>query len=384
MINMLNAYATDAYADDFSGNILKQLDMAMLKKNTIGIISCGHEFVESGAIAGLCQRLPFEVLGCTTFGCAVNGMDYEKDVMALSVLTSDDVVFSTAATEPLTVENIDEVLSDAYSRALCGRAEKPVFILAFLPFLYILDASVILEVLNRICGDVPVFGGGAANDVTDSLNDCMIHNGTAVRGGAVLALMWGDVKPRFFVNKFVGTDELYYSRGVVTESEGNVIKCVNDKVFEHYLQNIGMPVPLIKKFAVMPVPFMIDYHDGNESLLRVMHKITDEGYAVFSTKVPEGSSLVIYDIGHKNLVNSVLSVAKDIVSPDTTGILIFSCVLRSILLELNLYDEMKEIVTLLGSTPYHFMYTGGELCPRGVSSRYLNYFYNGGLIACTF
>ena len=52
--------------------ILEQLNMKEnLLSNSIGIMSCYYEFIESGVVAAICDALPFDVIGMTSSRQAV-------------------------------------------------------------------------------------------------------------------------------------------------------------------------------------------------------------------------------------------------------------------------------------------------------------------------
>ncbi|MDR2738996.1 MAG: hypothetical protein LBB68_04085 [Treponema sp.] len=72
MIKVLNACTAEIDDVDLAvSEILEQLDVpGNLRNNSIGIIACYYEFIETGVVAEICKRLPFDVVGCTTLGNA--------------------------------------------------------------------------------------------------------------------------------------------------------------------------------------------------------------------------------------------------------------------------------------------------------------------------
>ena len=63
--------------------ILEQLQ-SRLCQNSVGIISCYAEFIDSGVVEALCNQLPFDVVGITTIANATgaqHGMTDRKSVV---------------------------------------------------------------------------------------------------------------------------------------------------------------------------------------------------------------------------------------------------------------------------------------------------------------
>jgi hypothetical protein len=78
--------------------ILAQLNLQnRLLKNSVGILHCYYEFLESGMVRGLCARLPFDVVGATTMSLSAMG----DMSLSVTVLTSGDIQFVTVISEEL-------------------------------------------------------------------------------------------------------------------------------------------------------------------------------------------------------------------------------------------------------------------------------------------
>ena len=71
MIQMMTAFTTEVdEIDDALNEILGQLNLGALKKNSAGIITCHSDFADSGLIEALAERLPFDTIGATTMASA--------------------------------------------------------------------------------------------------------------------------------------------------------------------------------------------------------------------------------------------------------------------------------------------------------------------------
>ncbi|MDR0645490.1 MAG: hypothetical protein LBG46_00415, partial [Elusimicrobiota bacterium] len=126
MIKTLTAYTLEI--DDSKkavAEILSQLDMGKnLLKNSVGIISCYSEFIETGVVEALSESLPFEVIGYTTLSGCVRGVS-SRLMLSIAVLTSNDVSFSCAVSEPLLPDTYKKNVADAYNKALSRLEQKP-------------------------------------------------------------------------------------------------------------------------------------------------------------------------------------------------------------------------------------------------------------------
>jgi hypothetical protein len=332
----------------------------------------------------LCERLPFEVVGCTTIASAVAG-EYGPDILSLSVLTGDDVMFSVVLSEPLSPDNVEEQLGDAYRRR-AAVAEKPVLVLAQLPLKLEMGVSRMLDSIISASGDVPVFGTLACDEPPDYHNSHVICNGEAFQNSAALLLISGKLRPRFFVENVDSSGSLQAQYGIITGASGCVLEQVNDMPFLEYIEDIGLSSEIVKKAGVFPVPFKVNYNEGTKSLIRVLFSLTPEGHAVFTSEMPLGGSMNIQHIDY-DIVMTTAGCMADLLTSlgGISGVLLYSCIGRSFLLGLNADDEMRRFSGLPGATPYHFSYSGAEVCPlEDESGAFMNHTHSYSLVACVF
>jgi hypothetical protein len=368
--------------DAAAAEILDQIDPERnLLKNSAGILACSYDFIDVGALEALEKVLPFEIAGVTTLGSAAKGL-YGQDYLSLSVLTSDDVSFSSAVTGELTKENLEEEVRGAFERAKETLGSPPGFILVCTPSVAKLGGAVLFRTIKRICADTPVFGSFSSDQTLDFHESKVIHNGKAYRKSMAFVLMEGDVRPRFFVTA-IPDRNIREQRGIITESDGVILKKVNHLPVIDYLTGLG----LAKDGTVVlsSIPFIVNYNDGSKPTAMGMSGITAEGYAHCAGDVPVGATL---DIGVLDY-DSIMETAETMVSrfldcTDIQGILMYSCFTRSMLLGMNGADEMKKITGLLGNRlPYHFCYSGGEICPtEDTEGKRVNQMYNFTFVAC--
>jgi hypothetical protein len=364
MIKMLNAYTAEI--DDVDAAVAAiqgQLHMSgELLSNSVGIIACHYEFINSGMVEELCKGLPFPVVGCTTLGNAT-GDECGVELLSISVLTSDDVVFSTAMSEALNPADVLPAVSAVYKRALEDLGGEPDMILAYAPLMLTLGAAPIMNAINGLSGGIPVFGAISCDSTPDYHASRVIHNGAAAANTLALVLLKGDVHPQFYINAIpeAGVQKL---TAVVTDSDGCLIKKVNDMPFMDYLESIG-----ISKAAVIAsvgaFPIMLDYNDGSKPTGRSIYSTTSEGYALLGGEIPIGATIAMANLDYKGVLETAEEAVRRAIAPgNVSGLLMYPCLTRNLTLGANSDDEMRKIVeTLGGKHPYQICYAGGEICP---------------------
>ena len=74
MIKMLTAFTEEADDVEFAvSEILEQLNLDGLLAGSVGIIHCHADFIDGGVVAALGERLPFDVVGCSTSSGSSSG-----------------------------------------------------------------------------------------------------------------------------------------------------------------------------------------------------------------------------------------------------------------------------------------------------------------------
>jgi hypothetical protein len=360
-----------------------------LRKHSIGLISCFADFVSSGLIKELAEKLPFEIVGTTTLASEDRDSQGET-LLILSILTSDELEFATGLTGPIAGED-PEPLRQAYEKAAGNRGGKPALMISFAPLLMNVSGDFFAEAWGDITGNVPVFGTLAVDHNADYHESQTILNGQAFRDRFVFVLVYGNIKP-FFIVGGISENKVFREKGVVTASRGNQLQGVNGVSVADYLSSLGLPknkegvIEGINSF-----PFILDYNDGAQPVIRVMFAITPEGYAVCGGKMPVGASLTVGSINAEEVLNSTgetlkLALAIGESNGSKHGMLIFSCVGRFFAQGFDTAAEMKKVKEVLGNKlPFHFAYSGTELCPvYGSDKAVYNRSHNDTIVICVF
>jgi hypothetical protein len=383
MLNASTAEIDDA--DAAVDAIRKQLNLPhALRSNSVGIIACHYEFINTGVVEAICRELPFPVVGCTTLGNAVRG-DYGAEILSVSALTSDDVVFSTAMSAELDPGDVAGSISGAYQQALEGLGGDPALILAYAPMMLSLGAAPIMNAINRLGGGIPVFGTISCDSTSDFHESRVIYNGIAAANTLALVLLKGNVQPRFFVNT-IPEASIQKLTAVVTDSEECLAKTVNDMPFLDYLESIGISRAGIVA-STGSFPIMVDYNDGSKPTGRGIYSTTPEGYALLGGEIPVGSTIAMANMDYRGMLETAGEAVKRAIAPgDVSALLMYPCLTRNLALGANSDDEMKKIAEILGDRyPYQICYSGGEFCPVATGDgKLLNRVHNFTYVICVF
>ncbi|MDR3319361.1 MAG: hypothetical protein LBS99_07975, partial [Clostridiales bacterium] len=305
MIKMLTAYTTEVdFAEDALADLLPQLDLEKnLLKNSVGIISCYNEFIDTGVVGELCKALPFDTVGFTTLATAACG-EAGRESLTLCVLTSDDVQFSTAYSADIKPDTYQKTIPDTYAAARKELGGDPSLAFAFLPMLGDITSSKMLGSLTNKAPGVPVFGTVSCSHNIKSEHRAIIHNGDAGDRTMALLLFHGEVNAKFFVIS-LSEGNIQKKRGTVTKSEMDLVMEVDGLTFVDYLESLGVPHNIIID-SPTTLPMMLDFGDGAQSTASGLYHIAPEGYALFGTEVPVGVKIALGKLDR----NGILDTAK--------------------------------------------------------------------------
>lgn len=386
MMKMLTAHTLEI--DDVEvavAEILAQLDIEnSLLAQSVGIIACYPEFLESGVMEALKDALPFEILGCTTLSSSTDGAS-DGMQLCLSVITGDALTFSTAYATSLREGDMEDTVKSLYAQTLPAHKETPKLVMAFLPLLQDIAGELIFQMLNDATGNVPVFGTLACDPTSDFIESYAIHGSKYSDDGMALLTISGDLEPRFFVTS-ISEERISRHRAVITESDGYVLQKANDMLLVDYMETLGL-TRNNGLDAIRSLPFIIDYNDGTKPVARAILQMTPEGYAVCCGFTPVNATLAVGTID----APEILKTAKDITDTfmkekDIHGILIHPCSVRNYTLGSSVMAELDAIAEEIGGrAPYMASYSGGELCPvYQEDGSTVNRFHNYTIVACVF
>jgi hypothetical protein len=387
MIKTISLRTEEADDPEYAADeIVAQLDASCLLKYSVGIVSCLSDVIVSGVLKAVAEAVPFPVVGVTTISSAGGGVpDDASDLMLLiTVLTSDDVEFVCGVTTPIVSED-PAPFKSAWEQATLGRTQKPALMLSFAPLLVSVSADFFAECWSGISGNTPNFGSLAVDHNPDYHDSQTILNGEAFPNSYVFVLCYGDFTPKFFMGG-ISRERALAEKAIITSSRGNQLKEVNGISVAEYLTSIGITKNAAGEIeGINSFPFIMDYNDGSAPVIRVMFAITPDGAAVCGGKTPEGAALMVGSITPEEIIRTSGEAFRQAAAAEGSCALIFSCVGRYFTLGFNPHEEMKLAAKLLAHVPYHFAYSGTELCPvYSKDGSISNRSHNDTIIICVF
>ena len=380
---MMSAYTEEVDEPEAGvAEILAALDLGALKRNSVGIATCHSDFVASGFVAALQKRLPFDVVGMTTMTSA-NALGMGMYSFSLTVLTSDELSFEAALSGPLDRGGYAGQIASAYSGAEEKLGGRPAFAIALFPLLMDLGVWLLHKGLCAACGGVPVWGGTATHTDAGYDNCRTFVGGDSGADRLAMVLVRGPVEPEFVVVS-LPMQNIDDNRGMVTRSEGYLLREINGVPARRYFETLGLT---IMDDVPMAMPLML-YHEGtSEPVALSIYSANDDGSLCCGDEIPEGASVSIGEITAEGVVASAREAMDRVLACGKRGgALILPCASRFLMLEPNQLDEMRTVASKLeGGAAMPFMggYSGGEICPmRDGGGALRNRFHNFTFTAC--
>ncbi|MDR1045025.1 MAG: FIST C-terminal domain-containing protein [Candidatus Adiutrix sp.] len=381
MIRVLTAFTEEL--DDLDGalsEILEQLDWPHNSlKNAVGIVHCYSEFLEAGIVSALCEKLPFDVVGCTTVSASVPGL-VSQMALTLTVLTSDEVCFAAGVSEP--VADDPAVPARAlYDGLAAGLAEKPALLIPFIPFMVNVGGDEFINAIDLASGGIPAFGTLAISGDPDFAQVYTTYNGAYYPASIVMLALAGPVNPDFF-SVSVSDENILKAKAVVTAAERNLLRMINGLPAVQYFESIGL-VSGNELAGLQTMPLVVYLEDGSK-LIRACLSGTDDGSAVLCGAVPLNATIALATMGLEDVLHSTEGKMREIAPAAAgRGVLIYSCAGRNWALGMKWAAEHDVVRRCLDHTPYSFCYSGGEIFPdRLANGETANHLQNDSVIIC--
>jgi hypothetical protein len=378
LTRLLTAYTEEI--DDPAGaldELFGQIDLGRdLLAHSVGIVSCYWEFAETGVIATLAEKLPFDVIGCTAMGNGVNGRCGQEQ-LSLAILTSDTLTFSCVFSDPLSDDNVEKPLKDAYKTAREKLGGDPSLIFTLMPISTDISGDTMMSAIDAAAREaaggktIPIFGT-LSNDTSLTYDHARVFlNGDTHQFKGVLLLIRGDINPRFFVTA-ISEKNIQRQKGEITAAEGCFLREVNHMPLLDYLRTLG-----ITQDAITAIPIMVDYEDGTKPVAVSMYAVSSEG-ALCGGRTPVGASVAVAEVDYNSVQNTAeITLRQALGEKDINGIIAIPCYTRILVSTPKSEDEMEKTRELLGDIPFLLSYSGGEICPlENAQGESFNRFHN--------
>ena len=359
-----------------------------LKKNSLAILFAEEDTDYPELYQFLSDKWKFPVIGCTAMAMLLGKQGYCGTGISILLLTADDCEFAAGMTGELSRENYESQITETMQKLKAGLSSDIKLVISYGGMVTDernVAGDDIVAAIDKASGGVPLFGGLAADGF--NFNGFRVFcNGKANQSGQVMALISGNVEPKFvYANSVENRASFFYE---VTESKSNQVIRLGNGTFIDALKREDMQVSktdVLGDYILSPFVLTICQPNGDSvEVARNLSVLNQEtGGGCFLGAVPEGSTLSIGIINRSDVQTSVnLSIDKilnDIKGRGYKTLLCTSCCARFLALASNINAEVE---AYMGRVPEGMSlmgyYSYGEYCPvRGnKTGEYYNMFHN--------
>jgi len=382
MIEMYTARTSELdEIDEAISEIKNQIDFSALKKYSGGLIFCHLDFIDAGVVEALCNELPFDVIGMTSMANA-DEHGYSLYDLALTVLTSDEVSFSVGMTNGINHDNYESEIDQLYNKIRSNVDSDPTMIFTFVPYIRDVAGYEVVAAMDKSCHSIPMWGSITSSIDFNYETVQTICNGNALGAGLAMMFVNGPVEPKFIVSSLPKRN-ISNNRAIVTNSEGAILREINDLPILEYLANIGL---IITKENITTTPLMV-YYDGSEKPVALgFYTLFEDGSVLTGGEIPTGTSFAVGSIDSQGIFESAqIGLSQILDCKERQATLLLPCVTRYIMLSPDQESELRLIDETLADSGKAFMmgYSGGEICPMpGPDGKLHNRFHNYTFCAC--
>lgn len=384
MIRAITAQTSEIDEADLAVvNLLAQLELGQnLLRYSVGLVFCHMGSLDDGLIHALAQALPFPLTGISVPLTSSQTDKSGFSLLTLTVLTSNDVVFSVGLSEPLTGDDgtLAKRLGEVTSAGHGG--QRPKLGLLFGPANKLgRQADLIIDQLSSALPGCPLFGGLCGDFTVDTTLPGIIFGGDSYPDSYSLVLLYGLVRPRFDIITIPERRALK-RRAFISKSEGNIISEVNGIPITDYLIKMGV----LQQDKLLPIqaPFLVT-DSAARTRIMMLERIESDSRAVFSRQIPPNSTLGLAGFDETDVMRTAKELTEALKWERFDFCLISNCLTRNIMLGLNYLAEFNQFKADLGLQPYVAFYGGGEICPvLEDDEETVNRFHNLALASCRF
>jgi hypothetical protein len=361
--------------DAAAESLIAQTKSFAFAQNSLAILFAEEDADLSALYELLKQEWDFPVIGCSAMAMFTGKIGYCRGGISALLLTADDCRFTAGITGELDHGNYRDEIERAFGELEARHGEEAKLCLCYYGSSVheqVLTGSNLLAALDAASGGLPVYGGAAS----DSLSFQGYHafcNGRTVQNGLALALISGNVSPRFVrVNSSEHTASFSYE---ITHAEGTVVYQLGDGTFLDALKREKLRVDHENIMgAYLLSPFLVTLDKGNGDRVEVTRILEGidrtTGAGKFLGFMPEGATLNIGLINHEDVCLTVekafAQIFRELAKPGSScsTLLCTSCSARYLAL---INTPSKEAEIFMGRLPEGLslagFYSYGECCP---------------------
>jgi hypothetical protein len=241
----------------------------------------------------------------------------------------------------------------------------------------------LLRLVSEYSCGAPVFGGYGIDDTSTFVENSSVFTAEGAWNRRIVIIIFRKVKARFFTATISKTKMLSGS-AVVTSSEDNVIKELNDKPVMEVMKTMGLSSGAVQG-AITNLCLMVSDSDNAPPYSRTMMYLTPDNELVCGGAVPRGSSIQIGLFEKSDILKATSERVENALgekAEKAAGALMFSCATRSLVLGADTMAEINLLRDIFGDIPFMMAHAGGEIAPIETGGVYANRFHNQTFIMC--
>jgi len=364
-------------------------------KNAVGIVQFYYEYAETGVYQAIVDALPFDLVGCATTSIGVSGR-FGDLALSVTLITSDDVNFTVRSlkdTNKKSREKITDELILLFGELSAG--EKPKMVLSLLPVLHHFSGDYLVEAVNMLPEQFPLFGTLASSDESE-FN--LVASGSEISTDIMaFVAFYGNFEPKFHIHTSLDSEETFGEVAEITDADGALLKAVNGMPAVGFLVKQGVitdrSVITGDTNVVSTIPVILTRKDGTK-VARGFSDIDDENpdYVFLAGHLEIGSKMSFSFLDSENVLSSAEKLVAEICESNERNFIAFSCAARASALGSQYLDEVKKFAQCYDkyrkmnmSIEYCISYSGGEICPVvNNNGEFVNTLHNYSLISCSF
>jgi hypothetical protein len=362
-------------------------DCCSQKEHTLGILTCHPEFVHSGVVAALLEAMPFPMVGMTT-SCVGAGPILADDQdraegalrLTMMVLTGDDVRFDIVQSRSLAADTD----IPAVAREMLAGRDTPAMLLAFTPAHSTVPGDALCSAVSLAMPGVPLFGGVGVDDSALYNEDCYaITPAGSVQDAFVIVLLYGALAPAFFTAS-VPVERMMGGSWHITDSEGSLLRAVNDRPVMEYLEDFSLTRSLAEDGALTSLSLIVE-EPGKPPYSHTMLAINADGALQCGGWMPCGSEIRLARFEKGAMLSAADALLKTALDDPRrpAAFLVWCCATRAAVLGDDTLAEIRLLRQAAGDIPFLLAYAGGEICPGvGEGGQVYNQFHNQSFTLC--
>ncbi len=361
--------------DEAVRDLKKQAENFILQNNSLAVIFTEDETDYPELYKRLRAVWDFPIIGCSALAMLNDREGYCPVGISMMILTADDCTFSAGVTGELTSDDYRQKIRETYTSQL-DKHDSDIKLILCYSGMIINEKNVagddLADAIDEASGGVPLYGATASDGF--GFNNFRVYcNEEILMNGQVLALISGNIDPKFVCINSIGTRASFSYE--ITQSDSNHVYRLGYGSFIDTLRKEEMEVSkedVLGSYILSP--FIVKVQKGTSDHVEVARNLTalnhTTGAGTFLGVMPEGSTLSIGIITRTDVQQSVedaFSVVFTEILPSNPGyktLLCTSCCARFLALANNTSAEAETYISRLpeGVSLTGF-YAYGEYCP---------------------